>query len=182
MKKIFLSLIFALIVMSSVKAPDYCDVYFSAYSIKRGVKCKYCDERKSFIIPEKIKFNRTLVCESFKDINNASEEGKCKLITIMHYLTSMYWEAWSASNSLASEKCLGVENPENTHKVYETEIKDAGLIEYGTTSRDLEKIMKIIDNSKNYIDYGSYNYGRKVSAQYMLNVIQNSCNIRVELR
>lgn len=176
MKKIFLSLIFALIVISSLKAQDYCDVYFSAYSIKGGVKCKYCDEGKSFIIPEKIKFKRTLVCESLKDVNNASEEGKCKLISIMHYLTSMYWEAWSTTNSFSSEKCLGIENPENTHKAYETEIKDAGLIEYGTTSRDLEKIMRIIDNSKNYIDYGSYKNGRKLSAQYSLRVIQNSCD------
>lgn len=176
MKKQIITFILCTFFTLSLKSQSYCDTYFSAYSIKVGVKCRYCDEGKSMIIPSKIKFNRSLICESFKNPLSASDEGKCKLSTILHYLTSLYWDLWVQSNAFASEKCLGVENPNFSHKAYELHELEVGLSEYGIEKIDLESIMKEIDYSKNFMDYPSFQEGRKVSAQYSIKVMTNSCD------
>ena len=175
MKKQILTFILCTFFILSIKSQNYCDTYFSAYSIKVGVKCRYCDEVKSVIIPQKIKFNSSLVCESFKNLKSASAEGKCKLSTILHYITSLFWDTWVQSNAFASQQCFGDENPNFAHKAYEYDY-EVGLKEYGIDKKELESIMEEINYSKNFMDYPSYQAGRKVSAQYSLKVITNSCD------
>ena len=175
MKKLILSLIISTLFIISAKAQIYCDTYFSAYSIEVGVKCKYCNEKRTFILPEKIKFNRTLVCESFKNPLNTTTEGKCKLSTILHYITSMYWNTWAESNSFASQKCLGIENPNYTHKAYEFDPIDVGIKDYEIEKEKLESLMKDMDDYKYSMDDLSYQAGRKASAKYSIKVLTNSC-------
>jgi hypothetical protein len=94
MKKDLFFLLFFLSTFYSSKAQDYCNASFSAYSIKIGAYCKYCNNSSTFVIPKKIKFNITLVCESLNNPRNASTEGMCKLTSIMHYMTYLYYNAW----------------------------------------------------------------------------------------
>ena len=118
------------------------------------------------------------IAEAFQEV----EENKIKSLNVSmppragkSYITSLFWDTWVQSNAFASQQCFGDENPNFAHKAYEYDY-EVGLKEYGIDKKELESIMEEINYSKNFMDYPSYQAGRKVSAQYSLKVITNSCD------
>jgi len=176
MKTKFFFTLFFLSIIYCVNAQEHCNVYFNAYSKKIGAYCKYCNESKTFIIPSKIKFNRTLVCESFQNVSNASSEGKCKVSAIISYLAFLYYTSWYKGNAFYSEKCYSSNNPKETHAAYQGDAEDVGLKEYSFDDLEAQAGMDSIEETRSYIDYGSFQEGRSVSAKYAIGVLKNSCN------
>lgn len=175
-KKSIYVLLFLLSIVYCINAQEHCNGIFEAYSKKTGTYCKYCNESLTFIIPSKIKFNRTLVCESFQNPSNASSEGHCKFNAITFYLTFLYYNAWYKSNAFNLVKCYSINNPKDTHKAIERDAEDVGLKEYIYDDLEAKSDMAIIEETRSYIDYASFQQGRSVSAKYAIGVIQNSCN------
>jgi hypothetical protein len=173
--KFFFTLFFLSIIYCS-NAQEHCTGNFEAYSRKIVAYCKYCNESKTFIIPSKIKFNKTLVCESLQNIDNASSEGKCKAVAIVNYLTFLYYTLFYKGNAFYSEKCYNSNNPKETHAAYLGEAEDVGLKQYSFDDLEAQAGMDSIEETRSYIDYGSFQEGRSESAKYAIGVLKNSCN------
>jgi hypothetical protein len=173
MKKIFALIL--LIIFSKTYAQEYCGVNFTAYSGQRSVYCKYCDENSTFVVPIKIQFNSTRICNTFKNPNEATAESKCKYNSLKYYISYCYFIGWYSGNSFASKKCYGKNNPNNKHAVYQGVDKEIGLKDYSFEDYELKKYMQLILDIRNYIDLSSYNEGIRISKEYSRLCIIESC-------
>ncbi len=178
--KFFFTLLFLSIIYFS-NAQEYCGVSFSAYSKKTYVRCKYCNESSELIVPYRIKFNRTLICDTYnnalqKNTSLSSVEGKCKFNSIILYMSAKYFFGWASSYNFPRQKCLGNNNPSNNHVAYVDIVEDVGLKEYSFEDYELKAMIDSMEEARSYIDYASFQQGRSVSAEYAIGVIQNSCN------
>lgn len=181
MNKSIYTLLFIISIVYFTNAQERCGVSFSAYSKKTSVRCKYCNERSELIVPYRIKFNRTLICDTYnnalqKNASLSSEEGTCKLNSIILYISARYFFGWVSSNNFPREKCLSNNNPSDNHVAYEDSVEDVGLKEYSFEDYELKAMIDSMEEAISYIDYASFQQGRSVSAEYAIGVIQNSCN------
>jgi hypothetical protein len=176
MKKTILFLMLITLIFNNSNAQNYCGASFEAYSVKIVAHCKYCNMSSKYtIIPKKIKFNRTLVCETLNDPKNASIEGKCKFNSIVLHINFKYYLNLMQMLAFYSEKCEDINNPKNKHEAYIEDPIDVGLQNYSFVESEVADYNDLMEYTKSTIGYDMYNQCRAQSATYSLGCIKESC-------
>lgn len=176
MKKTILFLMLITLMFNNSNAQNYCGASFEAYSVKTVASCKYCNEISEYtVIPKKIKFNRTLVCETLNDPTNASSEGRCKFNSIVLHIAFKYYVNLIQIMAFSFEKCLSINNPKNIHESYVDELIDIGIQNYSFEESEIANYNDLMEYTKSTIGHDRYNEFRAQSMTYSLRCIKESC-------